>query len=602
MPLALPAAVCMAFLAAPPADGASTSLSPCRKAEGGATTAVVVEFKGVEDALLENVRALSSLHRLSASQDIDAEMIGRLVQRAPEEARAALRPYGYYEPRVATELTQEADGWRAIVTIEPGSPVLLVEQQVEVTGPGRDEPFMQRALERSPLRTGERLSHPAYDQLKGELLRAALGNGFLEARFTVSELSVDPATHTARARLTLETGERYRFGPTTIEQNVVRDSLARRFLRYQEGDWYSAEALLRTQFALDDSQYFSLSEVLPGERDRVARVVPMRITSEPNRRHVYTIAVGYGTDTGARGTLGWEDRRLNDRGHRLRAQVRGSDIEDSVSLTYVVPWKDPALEKLSFELRGFDEQRADVKTTGGTFEVALTQVRGRWQRVVSATLDSSEDEVTTVSGDSTQVDRSRSLLLVPGISFARVPPDFLGTTAVATGLRAEVLASASQLGSDTNFTRINVRDERRFRLTDALACLRARRDRRERGGRFRGAPGEIPFLRGRRPERPRLRLPGALAGRRERQQGRRPAPADRHRRAAAQPAEKPGRGSIRGRRQCLQYFRRPARVLGRRRPALPAAVPERRTRRRAVGVGVRSLAAPAHQLHAGVLR
>ncbi len=466
MPLALPAAVCMAFLAAPPADGASTSLSPCRKAEGGATTAVVVEFKGVEDALLENVRALSSLHRLSASQDIDAEMIGRLVQRAPEEARAALRPYGYYEPRVATELTQEADGWRAIVTIEPGSPVLLVEQQVEVTGPGRDEPFMQRALERSPLRTGERLSHPAYDQLKGELLRAALGNGFLEARFTVSELSVDPATHTARARLTLETGERYRFGPTTIEQNVVRDSLARRFLRYQEGDWYSAEALLRTQFALDDSQYFSLSEVLPGERDRVARVVPVRITSEPNRRHVYTIAVGYGTDTGARGTLGWEDRRLNDRGHRLRAQVRGSDIEDSVSLTYVVPWKDPALEKLSFELRGFDEQRADVKTTGGTFEVALTQVRGRWQRVVSATLDSSEDEVTTVSGDSTQVDRSRSLLLVPGISFARVPPDFLGTTAVATGLRAEVLASASQLGSDTNFTRINVRDERRFRLTD----------------------------------------------------------------------------------------------------------------------------------------
>ena len=192
----------------------------------------------------------------------------------------------------------------------------------------------------------------------------------------------------------------------------------------------------------------------------------MRITSEPNRRHVYTIAVGYGTDTGARGTLGWEDRRLNDSGHRLRAQVRGSDIEDSVSLTYVVPWKDPALEKLSFELRGFDEQRADVKTTGGTFEVALTQVRGRWQRVVSATLDSSEDEVTTVSGDSTQVDRSRSLLLVPGISFARVPPDFLGTTAVATGLRAEVLASASQLGSDTNFTRINVRDERRFRVTD----------------------------------------------------------------------------------------------------------------------------------------
>jgi translocation and assembly module TamA len=466
MPLALPAAACMAFLAAQPADAGPASLPPCGKTEAGEATVVEVEFKGVEGALLDNVRALSSLHRLSASRDLDAEMIGRLVQRAPVEARAALRPFGYYDPQVATELTPQGDGWRAVVTIDPGSPVVLVSQQVEVTGPGAGEPFLQRVLERSPLRSGERLSHPAYDQLKGELLRAALGNGYLDARFTASELSVDPATLTARARITLDTGERYRFGPTTIEQGVVRDSLAQRFLRYREGDWYSAEALLRTQFAFDDSQYFSLSEVLPGERDRVARTVAVRITSEPNKRNVYTIAAGYGTDTGARGTLGWEDRRRNEAGHRLRAQVRASGVEDSVSLTYVIPWTDPALEKLAFELRGFDEQRGDVETTGGTFKVGLTQVRGRWQRVLSATLDSSEDKVTTVSGGSPQVDRSRSLLLVPGISFARVPPDFLGTSAVATGLRAEVLASTSALGSDTDFTRLNVRDERRFRLND----------------------------------------------------------------------------------------------------------------------------------------
>jgi translocation and assembly module TamA len=467
MPLVLPAALCMAFLGASPSPAEPAPLPPCGKQAAGAPgIAVAVEFQGVEGALLDNVRALSSLHRLSASSDVTAEMVARLVQRAPGEARTALRPFGYYEPRVEAKLEKSDDGWRAVVKIEPGSPVVLVAQEIEVTGPGQDERFMQRALERSPLRTGERLSHQAYDQLKGELLRAALGNGFLDAEFTVSELAVDPATRTARARLTLATGERYRFGPTTIEQSVIRDSLVRRYLRFQEGDWYSAEALLRTQFALDDSQYFSLSEVQPAERDRVARVVPIRITSAPNSRHVYTIAAGYGTDTGARGTLGWENRRLNDRGHRLRAQVRASDIEDSVSLTYVIPWEDPALEKLSFELKGLDEQRADVRTTGGTLTTGLTQVRGRWQRVLSLTLDSTEDEITTVSGGSTQVDRSRSQLLVPGISFARLPPDFLGTNAVATGLRAELLASTSQLGSDTDFTRLNVRDDRRFRLSD----------------------------------------------------------------------------------------------------------------------------------------
>lgn len=487
MPRLFVAALCLACLAPSAARAAFPSLPAFGKEEID-DTKVAVEFVGVEGALLENVRALSSLYRLSASPELDAEMVGRLVQRAPAEARGALRPYGYYSPEVTTGLTEREGRWYAVVKIVPGAPVILVDQSVEITGAGRDEPFIKRALARSPLRTGEQLSHPAYDQLKGELLRAALGNGYLDAEFTTGDLAVDPAARTARARLSLATGERYRFGPTTIEQSVVRDALVRRYLRYEEGDWYSAEALLRTQFALDDSQYFSLAEVLPAERDRQAHIVPIRITSEPNRRHLYTIAAGYGTDTGARGTLGWEDRRLNERGHRLRGQVLTSGIEDSVSLTYIIPWKDPALEKLSFELRGFTEQNADVETTGGTFKVGLTQVRGRWQRVLSVTLDSTEDKVTTTSGGSPQVDRKRSQLLVPGITFARLPPDFLGTNALPTGFRAEVLASTSQLGSDTNFTRIDVRDERRFRLNpDWQIYVRA-----EIGASFVGDFDELP--------------------------------------------------------------------------------------------------------------
>lgn len=459
MRLCLPiVALCLAMFAWLPAAAAADEPSDDPKLE--------VEFAGVEGTLLENVRALSSLHRLSSSEELDAEMIARLAQRAPGEARTALRPFGYYAPKVETELKQVDGSWKVRVAIEPGSPVLLVEQQVEITGSGRDEKFLRAVLSRTQLHTGERLSHVAYDQLKGELLRAALGNGYLDAGFTRAELLVDPAARTARAHVTLETGERYRFGPTTIEQSALREELVRRYLRYHEGDWYNAEALLRTQFALDDSQYFSLVEVLPEERDRRNKIAPVRITSEPNRRHLYTIAAGYGTDTGARGTLGWEDRRFNRAGHRIRAQIRGSDIESSVGIAYFIPWTDPALEKLAFELRAFTEQRADIETSGGTFKVGLTQVRGSWQRVLSVTVDATKDEVTTVSGGSTLVARSRSTLLVPGITYARLPPDFLGVNAVPRGFQVELVASTTSLGSDTNFTRIVVSDERRFRLAD----------------------------------------------------------------------------------------------------------------------------------------
>ena len=427
---------------------------------------IELAIEGVEGPLLENVLAILSLQRHARSRTLDDEVVGRLAQRATGEVGTALRPFGYYEPVVDTELTRSGDGWLATVRIDPGPPVILVEQQVEITGSGRTELFLRQALERSSLRTGQRLSHLDYDRLKGELLRAAAGNGYLDAEFTRSELLVDTAAREARARIMLETGERYRFGPTTIEQEFLRPQFVERYLRYREGDWYDAGALLRTQFALDDSQYFAVVEVLPEERDRQRKIAPIRISSEPNKRNLYTIAVGYATDTRVRGTLGWENRRLNSRGHRLRAELRGSSIEESVRLTYAIPWTDPALEKLSFELRGLREQRADVETSGASFKVGLTQVQGNWQRVLSVTADNTRDEVTTTTGSTTAVSRTRSQLLVPGLSYALLPPGFLGINAVPRGLQAELLGSTSALGSDTDFTRLVVRDERRFRLAE----------------------------------------------------------------------------------------------------------------------------------------
>ena len=455
-------ATCLAFLAASPAFAALPSFGK----DDGDKPRIEVVVEGVGGDLEDNVRALSSLNRLSTSKEIDDQVVDRLVKRAPDEAAAALRPFGYYEPKITAELEKVGDGWRATIRIKRGKAVTLVEQEVEITGPGRDEPFMRAALAKSTLRIGKRLDHPAYDQLKGELQRAALGNGYLDATFTRADLLVDLATHEARALVTLETGSRYRFGETSIEQNTIREGLMKRYLRWAEGDWYSAEAILRTQFALDDSQYFSLVEVLPGERDRTQLTVPMHITSEPNRRHVYTISAGYGSDTGPRGTLGWEDRRFNRSGHRVRAQIRASDIEMSAGVAYIIPWTDPALEKLAFELRGFTEQHADVETTGSTFTVGLTQVRGNWQRVLSVKVDKTRDEVKSATGDSSEVDTNRSTLLVPGITFARLPPDFLGLNAVPRGFRTELLTSTEALGSDTNFVRLLVTDERLFAINE----------------------------------------------------------------------------------------------------------------------------------------
>ena len=53
------------------------------------------------------------------------------------------------------------------------------------------------------------------------------GYGYLDARVTKNELRVDPPNHRADVMLELETGLRYRFGTTEIEQDVIDDVLVR---------------------------------------------------------------------------------------------------------------------------------------------------------------------------------------------------------------------------------------------------------------------------------------------------------------------------------------------------------------------------------------
>ena len=54
-------------------------------------------------------------------------------------------------------------------------------------------------------------------------------------------------------------------------------------VRFREGDRYSANELLRTQFALDDSLYFSRIDVVAGDPDAETLTVPITISAAKSR-------------------------------------------------------------------------------------------------------------------------------------------------------------------------------------------------------------------------------------------------------------------------------------------------------------------------------
>ena len=286
---------------------------------------VDVQIRGVDDEVKANVLAYLSFERYKkGGVNLNDDTIDRLHNRVEREVDAALRPYGYYEPKVVSDVQRDSNGvWKVTIDIDPGPPIILKHVDVRVDGPGENDNQFRRILRRLPLKPGERLNHKAYEDIKNDLQRTAATYGYFDAKMIRNELVVDPPNHTANVALEIDTGERYHFGTTSIEQKVIKESLFRRYLRYHDGDYFDLNLLLRTQFALDDTQYFSGLEVTPQPPDRTARTVAVNIKAQPGRRHHYTLAGGYATDTGVRGTVGFDDRRINSCRPQFRDRSNG---------------------------------------------------------------------------------------------------------------------------------------------------------------------------------------------------------------------------------------------------------------------------------------
>lgn len=430
-----------------------------------ARAGIEVEVHGVADDVRANVLAHLSLERHKDSDDLSPEFVERLQERIEREVRTAVRPFGFYEPAVSSvvkhEDTRGEQNYHVTITIIPGKPVVVEKVDVQVTGPGASDPIFTVITNDLPIQAGERLDHAKYESLKGALLRAATNYGFLDARMLRNEMRVDPQAYSAEIEIALETGPRYHFGATTIKQDAIDDALARRYLRFRENDPFNASELLRTQFALDDSQYFSTVEVLPGDRNRDDLEVPVNIVAEPNRRRRYQFGVGYGTDTQLRGTAAWEDRRVNRRGHRFRTEVKAAQLSQSIDARYIIPIGDPATEKFTLQLAGEHERLADIDDQTINFTPSITQVRGPWfghywQRVTYVELLDSESEFIT-SGR-----RDHQTLLIPGVSFALVPRNYLGEALLSRALYAELRGSTQNLGSDSDFLQVRLQGERVF--------------------------------------------------------------------------------------------------------------------------------------------
>ena len=413
-----------------------------------AHAAVKVVISGVDTEIEENIRATLTLLRLGDREDLPEAAVRRLHGRVRSESRDAMRPFGFYRPQIESRLERKDGQWLATVEIDPGPPVIVSDIDVRLLGDGASDERLLALIARSPLQLGRRLRHPEYDRLRNNLQSLAAARGYFDASFEERRLEVDVSEHAARVILHFRTGPRYRFGSVTIEQGILDETLLARIIDIPAGDFYSTGALLRAQYRLTDSMYFGSVVVDTGAPDSETLTIPIDIQATPTRRQRIRTGIGYATDTGVRGTLGVDWRRLNKAGHSASMLARLSEQLSEISGRYMIPIGDPLKERLLFRGSLVYEDLADLESRRVELGIAhVTERGGGWQRTLYTDL---LEERTRTPG----APEFEDLLVLPGISMEKLTADDILVTRRGLRLRGDLRGSHRLLGSSTNFLRL----------------------------------------------------------------------------------------------------------------------------------------------------
>lgn len=405
---------------------------------------VRVQLQGLPDTIEPAVLQSLTIQQQKDHPLMDETLLQRLHKQTPGEIQSALEVYGYYQAKVEGTLTQEDKTWQARYTIDPGPAVHIQQVDVKLTGEGSSDPALIRWQAGLPLHPGDVFAHQPYEEAKRDLQRLARERGYLDGDFTVHEVTVDVPQHSAVIRLRFDTGPRYRFGPVSFRQDDFDPDFLRRFVTFSTGDPYSTATLLKVQRALSDSDYFERVEVRPHKEAASNLEVPVEIILQPRKPTRYSAGIGYGTDTGPRGSLGVERRRLNRYGHRLGSDLKLSSIRTELDAWYRIPLERPAHDSFAVNAGWVDEETETTNRETLTLSAGFTHLLdSHWQRNIAL---SYEEENYDVGGDA-----GRSTLLIPKLGFQRVKADDRIRTRHGWSVTTELRGAAQAILSDATF-------------------------------------------------------------------------------------------------------------------------------------------------------
>ena len=300
-------------------------------------------LKGLDNAKAEN-NALNRLTQTvqSLPKPLTPENAENFYHHSESIVADGIKPFGYFNPLIHSELQKSGDHWQISYEISPGSPTRIIATQIFYTGAGKNNPLLLKLLNPPNLKIQDIFISPIYERYKQTLLNTANDQGFIDAYFSQHEVLINKKEHTAVIKLTLDTGDKYYFGAVSFNKNPLNSHFLQRFVPFKSGDAYSTNQVEQLSSDLRDSGYFSSVNVVPHvEKPDPNHTIPVAVHLKAMPRQQYILGLGYGSDTGARATLGSTWHYVNSYGHRFNTLLRLSHVQNTASAKYIIPGNNP---------------------------------------------------------------------------------------------------------------------------------------------------------------------------------------------------------------------------------------------------------------------
>jgi translocation and assembly module TamA len=411
--------------------------------------------------VLESALTLPSF--LTAEKEYNKRWLKYYQKQLPQLVADILQPLGYFKSQTQSQLRQSNSEQQVLhVSVVVGEALNISQIDVQILGPGTESQTLRTLQQTFPLKVDDVLRQDFYEQGKALLLEAAIEQGFLDAHFSVHQISVSLTEYRAEIALYLETGQLYLFGPTSFSADTGYSvAFLNRFLSYQEGDSFSHKWLGQTQLNLLDSDFFNSIDVTPMRDQTIDDRVPIRIDLDPAARHQWRPGLGYGTDTGFRVSLRNHDLNLFGTSHQLKGELLLAEYKQTLAASYIIPDAD-RLDSQTQIRAGLTREESDSYLSRELFNEVEYQ-RALSPRLVGSLFLRLTQELYEISSEST-----RSQLLLPGLRLQWSGARSQATRKINLSGSFEFKGAHDSLFSDTTLLQFSAQVSSRFQIMPTL--------------------------------------------------------------------------------------------------------------------------------------